>query len=114
MKSLFLKIFLSFWSALALFVVLAILVTLALRPRSATWEALRNTTLNDAVSRAAAATGTTYVNFSTVSEGHDACQPIGVRWIEPVVTGTNPVIVHPNALGEAQMAAQTISTLHLG
>jgi lysophospholipase L1-like esterase len=70
-------------------------------------------TLNDAVSRAAAATGTTYVDFSTVSEGHDACQPIGVRWIEPVVTGTNPVIVHPNALGEAQMAAQTIATLHL-
>jgi lysophospholipase L1-like esterase len=71
-------------------------------------------TLNDAVSRAATATGTTYVDFSIVSEGHDACQPIGVRWIEPVVTGTNPVIVHPNALGESQMAAQTIATLHLG
>lgn len=71
-------------------------------------------TLNDAVSRAAAATGTTYVDFSTVSEGHDACQPMGIRWIEPVVTGTNPVIVHPNALGESQMAAQTIATLHLG
>jgi lysophospholipase L1-like esterase len=71
-------------------------------------------TLNDAVSRAAAATGTTYVDFSTVSEGHDACQPLGVRWIEPVLTGTNPVIVHPNALGEAHMAAQTITTLGLG
>jgi len=71
-------------------------------------------TLNNAVSRAAAATGTTYVDFSTVSEGHDACQPIGVRWIEPVVTGTNPVIVHPNALGEAQMAGQAIATLNLG
>src|SRR5579864_613960 len=49
MKSLFLKIFLSFWVAQALFMVLAILVTLALRPRSATWEALRTTALNDAV-----------------------------------------------------------------
>jgi two-component system, OmpR family, sensor histidine kinase CpxA len=49
MKSLFLKIFLSFWVALALFVVLAILVTLAFRPRSSTWEALRSTTLNDSV-----------------------------------------------------------------
>ena len=48
MKSLFLRIFLSFWMALALFVVLAILVTLVLRPRSSTWEALR-TTMNDAV-----------------------------------------------------------------
>src|SRR5579863_9921080 len=46
---LFLKIFLSFWVAQALFVVLAILVTLAFRPRSSTWEALRSTTLNDAV-----------------------------------------------------------------
>jgi two-component system, OmpR family, sensor histidine kinase CpxA len=49
MKSLFLKIFLSFWLALALFVVLAILVTLALRPRSSTWEALRTSVLNDSV-----------------------------------------------------------------
>lgn len=49
MKSLFLRIFLSFWMAQALFVVLAILVTLVLRPRSSTWEALRTTVLNDAV-----------------------------------------------------------------
>ncbi|MFY9793696.1 MAG: ATP-binding protein [Candidatus Sulfotelmatobacter sp.] len=46
---LFLKIFLSFWVAQALFIVLAILVTLAFRPRSATWEALRATAMNDAV-----------------------------------------------------------------
>jgi len=71
-------------------------------------------TLNNAVKRAAAATRTTYVDFSTVSNGHDACKPIGVRWIEPVLTGTNPVIVHPNALGEANMAAQTMKTLGLG
>jgi hypothetical protein len=70
-------------------------------------------TLNDAIGRAAAATGVTYVDLSTVSVGHDACQPIGVRWIEPVVGGTNAVIVHPNALGEAQMAAQTMAALHL-
>ncbi|HEU5271332.1 MAG TPA: SGNH/GDSL hydrolase family protein [Jatrophihabitans sp.] len=71
-------------------------------------------TLNDAVRRAAAATGVSYIDFSTVSEGHDACQPIGVRWIEPALAGTNPVIVHPNALGEAQMAAQTMAVLQLG
>jgi len=50
MKSLFLRIFLSFWLALALFVVLAIVVTLVLRPRSSTWEGLRTTALNEAVS----------------------------------------------------------------
>lgn len=49
MKSLFVRIFLSFWMAQALFFVLAILVTLAFRPRSSTWEALRTTVLNDAV-----------------------------------------------------------------
>jgi lysophospholipase L1-like esterase len=70
-------------------------------------------TLNDAVRRAAAATGATYVNLNIVSNGHDACQPIGVRWVEPVLQGTNPVIVHPNALGESEMAAQTMTVLRL-
>jgi len=70
-------------------------------------------TLNDAVRRAAAATGSTYVNLNAASEGHDACQPPGVRWVEPVLQGTNPVIVHPNALGEAEMAARAISVLRL-
>jgi lysophospholipase L1-like esterase len=70
-------------------------------------------TLNDAVERAAAATGATYVNMSKVSEGHDACRPIGVRWVEPVLQGTNAVVVHPNALGEQQMAAQARKVLDL-
>jgi lysophospholipase L1-like esterase len=68
-------------------------------------------TLNDAVARAARATGVTFVDLSRVSDGHDACQPIGVRWIEPVLQGTNPVIVHPNALGAAGMAAQAVRVL---
>jgi hypothetical protein len=70
-------------------------------------------TLNDAVRRAAAATGATYVDLNGVSNGHDACKPIGVRWVEPVLTGTNPVIVHPNALGEQKMAQQVRTVLHL-
>jgi two-component system, OmpR family, sensor histidine kinase CpxA len=49
MKSLFVRIFLSFWVAQALFFVFAILVTLAFRPRTSTWEALRTTALNDGV-----------------------------------------------------------------
>lgn len=71
-------------------------------------------TLNDAVRRAAATTGSTYVDLNAVSEGHDACKPIGVRWVEPVLQGTNPVIVHPNALGESAMAAQAMTVLGLG
>ena len=68
-------------------------------------------TLNDAVRRAAEETGSIYVNFNQVSNGHDACQPNGTRWIEPVLAGTNPVIVHPNALGESKMAEQALSVL---
>lgn len=77
---------------------------------------LRNVqaTLNDAVRRAAAATGSTYVSLASVSEGHDACQAPGVRWVEPVLQGTNPVVVHPNALGEQQMADRAMAVLHLG
>jgi lysophospholipase L1-like esterase len=70
-------------------------------------------TLNDAVQRAAAATGATYVDLSAASDGHDACQPLGVRWIEPVLQTTNPVVVHPNALGEAAMATQAVTALGL-
>jgi lysophospholipase L1-like esterase len=69
--------------------------------------------LNDAVRRAARRTGVRYVGFNRVSEGHDACQPIGTRWIEPVAQGTNPVVVHPNALGERRMATRVVRRLDL-
>ena len=51
MKSLFLKIFLSYWVALALFFVLAIIVTITLRQRGefAAWEARQNAVLSAAV-----------------------------------------------------------------
>ena len=71
------------------------------------------TTLNDAIHRAATATGATYVDLTEVSEGHDACQRLGVRWIEPVLQTTNPVVVHPNALGESNLATQTMRVLGL-
>jgi len=50
MKSLFLRIFLSFWLAIALFVVLAILAVVAFRPqRNPTWESLATSALADSV-----------------------------------------------------------------
>ncbi|KOV65527.1 SGNH/GDSL hydrolase family protein [Streptomyces sp. MMG1121] len=70
--------------------------------------------LNALVERAAEETGATYVDFSRVSAGHDACQAIGTRWIEPLLFGTNVVPVHPNALGERRMAERTMSVLGLG
>lgn len=68
-------------------------------------------TLNDAVRRAAEATGSIYVNMNAVSNDHDACKAMGTRWIEPVLLGSNPVIVHPNALGEAAMADRAFEVL---
>lgn len=67
--------------------------------------------LNDAISRAAAATGATYVDLSIASNGHDACKAPGVRWVEPALFGNN--VIHPNAFGEAQMAARTEAVLGL-
>jgi two-component system sensor histidine kinase CpxA len=51
MKSLFLKIFLSYWAAQALFLALAILITVALRERgeSAIWDAQQSTVFNKAI-----------------------------------------------------------------
>lgn len=68
--------------------------------------------LNAVIQRAAAETGVTFVDLSVVSEGHDACQPAGVRWVEPPVT-TEAAFVHPNARGEAAMAAQAMGVLGL-
>ncbi|WP_420037461.1 SGNH/GDSL hydrolase family protein [Streptomyces sp. cg28] len=72
------------------------------------------THLNTAVRRAAAETGATYVDLAQASEGHDACQASGTRWVEPALFGTNFVPVHPNALGESAMADLTTGALGLG
>ncbi|MGW8378106.1 SGNH/GDSL hydrolase family protein [Streptomyces sp. ODS28] len=72
------------------------------------------THLNAAVEKAAARTGTTYVDMAGVSEGHDACKPAGTRWIEPAFFSTSLALVHPNPRGERGMADQTARTLGLG
>jgi hypothetical protein len=69
---------------------------------------------NDAFERAAEVTGSVYVDFEAASDGHDMCQPASVRWVEPLLGGTNPAILHPNARGEAGMAAQVLAELGLG
>ncbi|MFF7314668.1 GDSL-type esterase/lipase family protein [Streptomyces sp. NPDC008137] len=70
-------------------------------------------TMNDTVRRAAGAAGAIYVDMSGPSNGHDACEAPGVRWVEPLVTTTSLAVGHPNALGESEMAAQVRRVLHL-
>ena len=67
--------------------------------------------LNAAVKRAALNTGTRFIDLGPVSVGHDACQPESKRWIEPASNPVNAFPVHPNAVGEAAMAHQTLKQL---
>lgn len=69
--------------------------------------------LNTAVQTAAQQTGVTFVDLAQASNGRDACKPIGTRWVEPALFGTNFVPVHPNALGEAGMAQRAMAALGL-
>ncbi|CAM5686220.1 SGNH/GDSL hydrolase family protein OS=Streptomyces alboniger OX=132473 GN=CP975_01425 PE=4 SV=1 [Streptomyces alboniger] len=69
--------------------------------------------LNGAAQRAAGETGTTFVDLAAASDAHDACRPVGQRWIEPVLFGTNFIPVHPNAAGEAGMAKEAAKALNL-
>jgi lysophospholipase L1-like esterase len=68
-------------------------------------------TLNDAIRKAAAKTGARYVDMWPSSNDRDACEPAGQRWIEPLIGAINASPVHPNALGEAAMADQTLNQL---
>ncbi len=73
------------------------------------WLVYQQLVLNDAVRRAAAATGARYIDTYTASAGHDACQPLLKRWLEPDVAPVNAFPVHPNATGEAAMARDTLA-----
>jgi len=75
------------------------------------WLVNQQQVANDAVRRAAAATGARYVDTYTPSEGHDACALATVRWMEPVVAPINAFPVHPNATGEAAMAHATLAAI---
>jgi GDSL-like Lipase/Acylhydrolase family len=48
----------------------------------------------------AMANDATYVDTFTPSIGHNACEPVGKRWIEPLFGSLTGVAVHPNALGQ--------------
>lgn len=61
-------------------------------------------TLNEVLAEAAAANDVEYVDLTEISQGHDACQRPGVRFIEPVNGGDSVAAVHPNELGQRAMA----------
>ena len=75
------------------------------------WLVNQQQVANDAVRRAAEATGAHYVDTATPSAGHDACAQPGTRWMEPVTNPVNADPVHPNADGESAMARATLTAI---
>jgi hypothetical protein len=68
--------------------------------------------LNQMLADQAAANGAGLVDIYAASVGHDACQPPGLRWIEPLVPAGPAAPVHPNLIGMlamADVAAQVIN-----
>lgn len=59
---------------------------------------------NKMIKAGAKANGAIFVDTFKPSEGHNACQEPGVRWIEPLIGSLTGVAVHPNATGEQQDA----------
>ncbi|MBB5840304.1 SGNH/GDSL hydrolase family protein [Kribbella italica] len=55
--------------------------------------------LNQMLATQAAAHGAQYVDLRTPSIGHDACAPIGQRWLEGLVPSSIAAPLHPSAQG---------------
>ncbi len=74
-------------------------------PKDLTWFRNKVQRVGNKMIRAGArANGAIFVDTFTPSEGHNACQEPGVRWIEPLIGSLTGVAVHPNATGEQQDA----------
>jgi hypothetical protein len=61
--------------------------------------------LDNMLATAATENGAVYVDTYTPSTGHNACSPESDRWVEPIIPSSPAMPVHPNASGEAGMAA---------
>jgi hypothetical protein len=67
--------------------------------------------LNAMLAQQAAANGAGIVDDYTASIGRDACKSASTRWVEPLVPGNAAAPFHPNARGEAGVAAAVVSAV---
>jgi len=67
--------------------------------------------LNTMLAQQAGANGAKLVDAYTASSGKDACKGSGTRWVEPLVPGNAAAPLHPNARGEAGVAAAVRSAV---
>jgi hypothetical protein len=61
--------------------------------------------LNAMLAAQAAANGARLVDDYTASIGHDACRSSSTKWVEPLIPTHPAAPFHPNARGEAGIAA---------
>jgi len=67
--------------------------------------------LNAMLAQQAATNGARIVDDYTASIGRDACKSSSTRWVEPLIPGNAAAPFHPNARGEAGIAAVVVSTV---
>jgi GDSL-like Lipase/Acylhydrolase family len=67
---------------------------------------------NTLLKRSAHANNDIFVDTFKPSRGHNACEAVGVRWIEPLIGSLTGVPVHPNATGEAHDALDLETAMH--
>ncbi|MEC3952477.1 SGNH/GDSL hydrolase family protein [Nocardia sp. CDC153] len=82
----------------------------------AIWLGQKLVELHDMLARVADSTGVEFVDTYDGSAGHDACQPVGTRWVEGLLPFSgNPVgpavPFHPNQLGADYQARKVLETL---
>lgn len=69
------------------------------------------TGLNDMLTASATANGVKYVDTAIYSQGHDACQPVGTKWVEGLAPESPAAPVHPNAAGMSAVHWMVIARL---
>jgi hypothetical protein len=67
--------------------------------------------LNSVISQEAAGNQATFVDTFNSSIGHDACKAPGVAWVNGIVPNSVAYPLHPNQMGELNMANQVLAAL---
>ncbi len=73
------------------------------------WLDSTENALDLTLARIARQNGAVFVGQHTASAGHDLCRPAGVRWTEGIRPTSPSIPFHPNAAGEAAMAAGVLA-----
>ena len=67
--------------------------------------------LNATIRYVTVSKGDVYVDTYGPSIGHDACQPEGIRWVEPLVPAADAAPIHPNRFGMEATADAVRATM---